>query len=126
MDFYDVFRPIQVVIWMFLFKELMIKSPYGKTKVIMSFSALWIAMIVNSYFDSDKNNDTQLWILAIPISIILFSQAFIDFHFYFYNPDSKQRTFYNLDNPLKKVWVLGNCGSTLIYSICLFRWLWII
>lgn len=89
MDFYDVFRPIQVLIWIYLFKELMIKSSYGMMKVIMALSALWIAIIVNSYFDSDLNNDAQLWILAIPISIVLFCQAYIDFHFYFYNPDSK-------------------------------------
>ena len=89
MDFYDVFRPIQVLIWIYLFKELMIKSSYGMMKVIMALSALWIAIIVNSYFDSDLNNDAQLWILAIPISIFLFCQAYIDFHFYFYNQDSK-------------------------------------
>ena len=59
------------------------------TKVIMSLSALWTAMTINSYFDSDRNNDAQLWILAVPVSIFLYCQAYIDFHFYFYNQNSK-------------------------------------
>ena len=38
----------------------------------------------------------------------------------------KERVFFNLDNPVKKVMIMSNMGATIIYCICLFRWLWII
>lgn len=46
--------------------------------------------------------------------------------FVFKTKDLKTRIFYSLNNPLKKIWVLGNCFATVIYCLCLFRWLWII
>lgn len=38
----------------------------------------------------------------------------------------KDRVFFSLDNPVKRVMIYANMGATVIYCICLVRWLWII
>lgn len=92
----------------------------------MAISALGIAVIAESYFDKDQENDSSLCILALPISLILISQSLMDFQFSYQTKSKKDRVFYNLDDPIKKVMNVSNIGATIIYCICLFRWLWII
>ena len=63
--------------------------------------------------------------LAIPITIILCSQAVDDLITLKYTKDMRSRLFYMLDNPMKKLWVYGNVFSTIIYCIFLVYWLYI-
>ena len=123
MDFYEAFTPIFVCIGLFICKIVMMRSEFQVTKCILAMFLLLLASATETYFDNDLQNNVSLCILAVPISGILFCQATLDFQFYM---ESKNRKFHCLDNPLKKVWILGNFGATVIYSVCLYRWLWII
>ena len=123
MDFYQAFTPMFVCIALFLFKTLMMKSEFQVTKCILAFFLVLLASATETYFDNDLKNNVSLCILVIPISGILICQAALDFQFYM---ESKNRKFHCLNNPLKKVWILGNFGATIIYSCCLYRWLWLI
>ena len=123
MDFYEAFSPIFVLIGLFVTKVAMIKEDFQATKCVLAGFLILLASTAETYFDKDLENNVSPCILALPISGILVCQAILDFLFYM---KSTNRVFYCLNNPLKKVWILGNCGATLIYSICLYRWLWIL
>ena len=126
MSFADAFRPLYILITLYFFKLLMCKAEFDFVKFIMAISVIGISIIGDTYFDKDQNNDASLVILAVPISAILFAQAAIDFLFWKNTIDVKKRVFYGLDNPLKKIWIAGNCFATTVYSVCLFKWLYII
>ena len=126
MDFYQAFQPIYILISLSFVKLLLFRGQFDLYIGIASFSGLIFARFANSYFDRDDKNDVSLWLVAIPLTTIFMCQAAINFKFVYLTTDLKSRIYYSLNNPLKKIWVLGNCFATVIYCICLFRWLWII
>jgi hypothetical protein len=122
MDFFDAFSPIFVCIALFGIKLVMCSFDYALIKTMMALFCILLAAFAETHFDKQLTNNVSLRMLAIPISGILVCQALLDLQFFL---NCRERTFYCLDNPYKKVWIIGNCGATIIYSICLFRWLWI-
>ena len=93
----------------------------------MGISVIFLALVCESHFDRNRQNDAPLWLLSIPLSIFLVCQALLDWFFLKNNKDDLQkRLFYSLDNPLKKVWVYGNILATVVFCSCLFNWLYIL
>lgn len=91
----------------------------------MACSILIMIALGESLFDKSKKNDAPVWLLAIPISMFLISQAILDVLFARYTLDPKKRLFNFLDNSSKKLWVGGHLFASIIYSGMLFYWLWI-
>lgn len=81
MDFYLAFRPIFILLILFVAKISCFRTEYLAIKLCIAVSALSIAVISETYFDNDFQNDSSLCILALPISIILISQAILDMLF---------------------------------------------
>mmetsp|Transcript_5040 Transcript_5040/g.7576 ORF Transcript_5040/g.7576 Transcript_5040/m.7576 type:complete len:324 (-) Transcript_5040:79-1050(-) len=126
MDFYDAFRPIFVLVGLYLVKVSLIKATHDFGKVILALASVGIAFICHSYFDSDQHNNVRLELLALPISVILVGQVVLEWATIRSTTDRQKRLFYFLDTTQKMIWFVGNLVSTIIYCICLLRWLWII
>ena len=123
MDFYEWVRPMFIFICLYVFKLTCITTQYTISKLLACFAFVILAVVGESHFDRSRNNDAPAQLLAIPVSIILMSQAFNDLYVYKETKDFKKRLFFCMDNPLKKMWIFGNLASTVIYSICLCYWL---
>ena len=117
--------PIFVFIGLAFLKQACFRVEQCCLKFSCCCAIILLTVIGESHFDIYENNDARIWLLAIPISIILMSQAIMDAVFYYTTTDIKKRIFYCLDNPLKKVWIFGNILATIVYCIFLFYWLWI-
>ena len=122
MDFKDAFYPVYVMIILFLAKALCCKGADNDIKVFMAFTVLAIIYLGSFLFDNNPAND-PIWPLAVPISFIIISVAYLDLRNY-KSSDFSSRIFYNLDVPLKAVWVYGHIISSIIYSFCLLYWLY--
>lgn len=125
-DFFDAFMPIFYFVSFYILKLTCLRTKYCVIKVIASVSVISLTILGETLFDKSDRNDAPIWLLAIPISILLVCQALLD---YFHLQDVrafKDRMFFCLDNPLKKIWVYGNLAATVVYCVCLVDWLWII
>jgi hypothetical protein len=111
---------------LYILKLCCLRTPCSGIKFVACFAIIMLTVVGETLFDNSKRNDAPIWLLAIPISILLVCQAMLDFYHFCYCDGFKERMFYCLDNPLKKIWVYGNIVATIIYSLCLTYWLWLI
>lgn len=113
-----------VLICLYLTKALFLKGENAKLKLVMVLSLVGVAVAAESYMDADVSNHG--YILAIPVSTLLLSQALIDWQRAMFTKDQKVRTFYFLDSSLKSGAVHGNLLATVIFSGLLIKWLYVI
>jgi len=125
MDFYQCFNPLFIATTLYLCKLGFLHHKYTLLKFLMALAVIILVFLGNSLFDKSLNNDAPTWLLAIPISMFLITQAFLDVIACFYTQDIKLRLFYFLDNKQKKWWVAGHLLASIIYSVLLFYWLWV-
>ena len=116
--------PMIVFCFLFLLKVSLMRIKYPVIKVVMVISFLASVYCMGSYVDQDKENDVVTYALAICISLIICGQAWMDFAEYKWNTDPKQRMFYLMNNPMRKVWVGSNVVTTILFSCAFFHWMW--
>ena len=57
--------------------------------------------------------------------MFLISQALLDVINVFYTQNIKEKLYNFLDNSQKKLWAIGHLVASILYSIMLVYWLWI-
>ena len=110
---------------LYIIKLSCLKTEYVLIKTVASLAVIAFIIMGETLIDRSDINDTPIWLLAIPITILLTCQALLDYYHFKNNRSFKKRMFFCLDNPLKKIWVYGNILSTIVYCMCLCYWLWI-
>ena len=126
MNFGAVFRPLYVFLSLYAIKLVLFKQDYTFAKFFSAANFVAFVRMGDTHFDVPKANNVPIYCLAIPIMFILMSQALTDFWEYKFQKDPYKRIFYCLNHPLKRFWVYGNLFSSLVYSLCLFQWLYLV
>lgn len=117
-------RPVFILVGIFVFKVVFLRSDYDAIKLVMALSSLILIGVTSTYLDKEESNNAKLTILAAPISAILIMQALLDYCFLYHTQSLPKRLFYCLDSPWRKFSVHVNCMATAIYCSCLFYWMY--
>lgn len=126
MDFFSAFTPMYIFIGLYLLKAFFLKGSNDGVKCLLAFSGLFLSLVVETLFDWENDNNSSLCMLAIPISLILVSQSFLDLWFYKRTTDVKKRVFYGLDTTWKCFTVYLNSTLTIAYCCWMTYWLYVV
>ena len=125
MDFYQCFYPLFTSTMLYICKLGMLHHKHSILRFMNASAVIILIVLGESLFDSSATNDAPVWLLAIPISMFLISQALLDVIQVWTTKDVKKRLFNLLDNSQKKCWACGHLMAAVLYSIMLVYWLWV-
>lgn len=78
MDFYQCFYPLFTATMLYLCKLAFLIHKNSLLRFMMACSVIIMIVLGESLFDKSIKNDAPVWLLAIPISMFLISQAMLD------------------------------------------------
>lgn len=71
LDFFDAFTPMFYFVSLYIIKLSCLKTEYVLIKTVASLALIAFIIMGETLFDRSDNNDTPIWLLAIPITILL-------------------------------------------------------
>jgi uncharacterized membrane protein YcaP (DUF421 family) len=78
MDFYQCFKPLYTATLLYLVKVALFYHEHSRLRILMASSVIMLIVLGESLFDKSSKNDAPVWLMAIPISIFIISQAALD------------------------------------------------
>ena len=76
--FIEVCHPVYWLVGLYALKVCCIRSKFDWIKIMMAISLSVLMQLLETYMDSEPENDSHLTLIAVPTSIILIGQAALD------------------------------------------------
>lgn len=123
---YSAMSPMFIMLVFQIIEVIMCKQKRVFSKLIITVCTLILACGSYTYVDSNQHNEIKTYLMSVLFIIILMTITWVNFSFFYWTTDEKLVMFYGLDSIVLKFTIYGDIFGTVVYSICLFYWMYVV